>query len=171
MKQIFIVIILLFSLSVFSQQLGKVDAQNGKAVAKNNKSFNKRAAITVGHFQGGGSLVGVDYEVLVGEKFGLQLGAGLVAYGASVNYHFKSTIRSSFISLSYWHQGVGFSTRQELLGPSFVYRGKKWFTFNLGVGFQLVKGEKRTIYNYDKFIFNYDKPVQLTAGIGYYFAH
>lgn len=51
---------------------------------------------TVGLLQGGGSLIGVDLEVLATEKIGIQLGAGLVGYGAAINYHPKGGFRSSF---------------------------------------------------------------------------
>lgn len=101
---------------------------------------DKKLCATVGILQGGGSLIGADLEALVYDRIGLQAGAGFVGFGAALNFHFKPTIRSSFISLSYWHQGVGDSFTQSALGPTFVYRGKKWFTAQLGLGYTLEKG-------------------------------
>ncbi len=57
-----------------------------------------RAAVTLGFLQGGGSLVGADFELLVSDRVGLQVGAGVVGLGAAINYHLKPSIRSSMIS-------------------------------------------------------------------------
>jgi hypothetical protein len=118
--------------------------------------------ITVGILQGGGSLVGGDLELKLVDRLGIQIGAGIVGFGAGLNFHLKPTIRSSFISLQYWHQGVGDSYTQSLLGPNFVYRGKKWFSAQLGIGFTLENGpgwpeSQEPI------------PVMLTYAIGIYF--
>jgi hypothetical protein len=79
-------------------------------------------------------------EFLITQQFGIQLGAGLIGFGGGLNYHFHPSIRSSFISFQYWNQGVGESFVQSAIGPNFVYRGKKWFTFQLGLGATLDKG-------------------------------
>lgn len=100
----------------------------------------KKTAITLGLLQGGGSLVGADLEFLLVDKLGIQVGAGLVGFGAGLNYHFKPSIRSSFLSFQYWNQGIGEGFVQSLAGPNFVYRGKKWFTFQVGLGKTLKKG-------------------------------
>jgi len=93
-----------------------------------------KSCITIGFLQGGGSLVGADLEFLLGKRLGLQVGAGLVGFGGALNIHFKPSIRSSFISLEYMHQGFGKTYTQSMIGPSLVYRGKKWFTCKIGVG-------------------------------------
>lgn len=100
----------------------------------------EKVSITVGILQGGGSLVGADLEFLLNRYVGVQVGAGFVGYGAGLNVHLKPSIRSSFISLAYWHQGVGSSHTQTVVGPTFVYRSKKWFTAQLGFGFPIEKG-------------------------------
>lgn len=92
-------------------------------------------AISVGILNGGGSLIDADFEFLVTNKLGFQLGAGLIGFGGGINYHFKPSIRSSFLSLQYWNQGIGGNFAQNLIGPNFVYRGQKWFTFQLGLGY------------------------------------
>jgi hypothetical protein len=121
-------------------------------------------SITIGFLEGGGSLVGVDYEVLFSRSVGIQLGAGLVGFGASLNDHFKPTIRSSYISLQYWHQGFRNSYTQSLIGPSFVFRAKRIITAQLGLGFVLEKGpawpENKT-----------QPPIMLTYAIGIYFPY
>lgn len=96
--------------------------------------------ITVGVLNGGGSLIGFDVEAVFASRFGLQVGAGLVGYGAGLNYHLKPTGRSSFISFQYWHQGIDGSHTQTVVGPNFVYRSRKWFCAQLGVGNTLEKG-------------------------------
>lgn len=100
----------------------------------------KNNSITIGILQGGGSLVGADFEALLSKQMGIQIGAGFVGYGAGINYHFKPSIRSSFISLQYWHQGFGTSYTQSLVGPTYVFRGKKWFTAQIGLGYVLGYG-------------------------------
>lgn len=100
----------------------------------------ERVALTVGILQGGGSLIGADLEFLISKSVGFQLGAGFRGYGAGVNFHFQPTIRSSFVSLAYWHQGIGESHSQTVMGPTFVYRSKKWFTAQLGLGAPLERG-------------------------------
>ena len=49
----------------------------------------RRKAITVGILQGGGSLVGADFEWMFSDRWGLQVGAGLIGFGGAINYHFK----------------------------------------------------------------------------------
>jgi hypothetical protein len=105
-----------------------------------NEQIEKHNSITLGIFQGGGSLIGADMEFLLTDRFGFQVGAGLVGFGGGLNYHFKPSIRSSFISLQYWNQGIGDSFTQNAIGPNFVFRGKKWFTFQIGLGVPLEKG-------------------------------
>lgn len=100
----------------------------------------KTACVTVGVLQGGGALVGADFEFLISNRVGFQAGIGLVAFGAAINYHIKPSIRSSFISFNYWNQGIGSSFAQNAVGASFVFRGKRWFTAQIGLGVPLEKG-------------------------------
>ena len=100
----------------------------------------ERLAVTFGILQGGGSLVGVDAEFLVTDRVGLQAGAGFVGYGAALTYHLKPELRSSMVALTYWHQGMERSFAQDALGVSFIYRGKKWFTAQLGLARTLREG-------------------------------
>ncbi len=122
-----IIIISCLSISLFSQTYPTDD-------------YQKRNSITIGILQGGGSLVGADLEVLLTKRLGIQVGAGFVGFGGGLNYHFKPSVRSSFLSLQYWHQGFGDSYTQSVLGPNFVFRGKKWFTFQIGLGVPLEEG-------------------------------
>ncbi|MBC7196862.1 MAG: hypothetical protein H5U39_06385 [Deferribacterales bacterium] len=128
MKRILLFILICISTNLFSQE-----QQAGEQAEKRN-------SVTIGILQGGGSLVGADFEFLLSDRFGFQLGAGLIGFGGGLNYHFKPSIRSSFISLQYWNQGIGSSFAQNAIGSTFVYRGKKWFTFQIGLGVPLQKG-------------------------------
>tara|TARA_B100000683_G_scaffold275974_1_gene328402 strand:- start:5278 stop:5712 length:435 start_codon:yes stop_codon:yes gene_type:complete len=105
-----------------------------------NISLKNRHCISFGLLHGGGSLLGADVEFLFSERFSFQLGAGLVGYGCGLNYHRKPSIRSSFLSLQYWNQGIDNSFTQNLIGLNYVYRGKKWFTGQLGLGKTIKKG-------------------------------
>jgi len=103
--------------------------------------------ITAGILQGGGSLIGADLEVLLSQRFGAQIGGGIVGFGGGLNFHLKPGIRSSMISIQYWNQGIGNSFTQSLIGPNYVYRSKKWFTFQIGIGAILELNEANTIYD------------------------
>ena len=127
MKQILIMILICISTNLFSQE------------EQISEQTEKRNSITIGILQGGGSLIGADMEFLLTDRFGFQIGAGFVGFGGGLNYHFKPSIRSSFISLQYWNQGIGNSFAQNAIGPNFVYRGKKWFTAQIGLGVPLEK--------------------------------
>ena len=105
-----------------------------------NLEVKKKMAIYFGLLHGGGSLVGADIEFLIHNHIGLQVGVGLVGYGFAMNFHFKPDIKSSGISLNYWHQGIGDSFVQSLFGSTYVYRSKKWFTFQVGLGVPLDTG-------------------------------
>lgn len=128
MKQILSLIMICYSINLFSQ----TELIEGSIKSKNS--------ITLGILQGGGSLIGVDLEVLLTDQLGFQIGTGIIGFGAGINYHFKPTIRSSFISFQYWNQGFGNSFAQNIIGPNFVFRGRKWFTFQIGLGVPLEKG-------------------------------
>jgi hypothetical protein len=101
---------------------------------------DKKFAIYFGLLQGGGSLVGVDVEYLFADHFGIQAGVGLVGFGFAFNYHFKKDIKSSGISLIYWHQGIGDTFAQSVAGVTYVFRGRRWFTFQAGLGIPLETG-------------------------------
>lgn len=103
-----------------------------------NDPFTK--CFSFGFLQGGGSLIGFDIEVLLGNIVGLQVGAGIVGYGGGLNIHLKPSVRSSCISFQYWHQGLEESYTQSLFGPSYIFRAKKIFTAQIGMGFALEKG-------------------------------
>jgi len=43
------------------------------------------------------------------------------------------------ISLQFWHQEYLVDVySQSILGPNFVYRGKKWFTTQIGIGYLIM---------------------------------
>ncbi len=110
------------------------------AQANQNNDAGKRFCLTLGILNGGGSLIGADLEFLLTNKFGIQAGAGFIGYGAGLNFHLKPTIKSSFISLQYWNQGIGKTFAQNLIGATYIYRSKKWFTCQIGLGMPLQKG-------------------------------
>jgi hypothetical protein len=96
--------------------------------------------LSMGFLMGGGSLFGFDAELLLTKSIGVQAGAGIIGFGAGLDFHFQPDIRSSFLSLQYWHQGFADSFSQSLLGPSFVFRARKVFTAQIGLGWALEKG-------------------------------
>lgn len=116
----------------------------------------EKGAVTIGFLQGGGSLVGIDFEFLISDDIGLQFGGGFIGYGAGVNIHFKKSVRSSFISLLFSNQGYGESFAQNSFGPAFVYRGKIGLTFQIGLAALLNTGPQWPVDSpRNGLIFNY----------------
>jgi hypothetical protein len=124
-----------------------------------NEDFEN--AVTIGFLQGGGSLIGCDYEMMFSKYASFQAGAGIIGFGLGINRHFKPTIRSSFLSLQYWHQGFANTYTQSLIGPNYVFRAKKVFTFQIGLGYPVGKGRA---WPKDKT----QPPIMLTYAIGGY---
>jgi hypothetical protein len=120
------------------------------------------SCITIGFLEGGGCLVGVDMEFKLSNHLAIQGGAGYIGFGGGLNFHLKPSIRSSFISLQYWHQGVHDSHTFSSLGPNFVFRARKWITAQLGMGFTLTQGPAWP--GYQEFV-----PIILTYAVGIYF--
>lgn len=121
----------------------------------------EKACVTIGVLKGGGALLGADFEFLLNDLLGLQLGVGLISFGAGINYHLKPSIRSSFLSLQYWNQGTGDAFVQNIVSSNYVYRGKKWFTAQIGLGRIIDTGP---IFPQDLSV----PPVILTYAIGVY---
>lgn len=150
MKKYFVVFVLfLFSFQLFAQEEIVIPQE-------------KRTSLTIGVLQGGGSIVGADFEALLADRVGGQIGFGLTGFGAGINYHLKPSIRSSFFSLMYWHQGIGETYSQSVIGPNYVFRGKKWFTAQIGLGYVLGYGPSWPTSATKS-------PVILTYAIGAYF--
>lgn len=149
-KILFIVCVLFYTYTSMAQEV-EVTEPDGRKVA-----------ITVG-FLNGASLLGVDLEFLLTDRVGFQIGGGLIGYSAGLNYHLKPGIRSSFMSMQYWHQGGSGSTHtQSLVSGNFVYRYRKLLQAQIGIGFPTAKG--------DAWPTNTEQPhVMLTYAIGLYF--
>lgn len=130
MKKLFIsILIFAVSANLFAQW-----------VEHEETTFRELNCITVGILNGGGSLIGVDLEFLIYNKLSAQIGAGLIGFGAGINWHFKPTLQSSFVSLQYYNQGIGDNFVQKAIGPAFVFRAKRLFTFQFGWASILERG-------------------------------
>jgi hypothetical protein len=100
----------------------------------------KNKCLSPGILHGGGGIVGIDFEYMPFSQIGIQAGVGLTSYGFGVNYHLKPHIRSSYISLQYWHQGFNERFYQSAFGPNIVFRGKKWLQAQIGIAYMLETG-------------------------------
>lgn len=151
MKKILLLAIFGMSLNLFSQ------ADRDTTVI-----LQEKRCLTAGILQGGGSLIGLDIEVLLNKYIGIQAGAGLVGFGAGINYHLKPGVRSSFISCQYWNQGIGDSFVQNAISVNYVYRSRKWFSGQIGLGAPLDLGPGAPD--------DFEQPnVMLTYSLGAYF--
>ena len=123
-KYVLIVLVALFSVQLMAQRVPS----------------EKKMSISAGVLQGGGGLVGADFEFMLGNHLSVQAGAGLFSCGAAVNYHFKPFINSSMLSLTYWHQGFGNAHTQSVVGPVYTFRAPKVFQFQIGMGYRVDEG-------------------------------
>ena len=146
-KVLFIVLLCIFTIQLSAQQ--RVPSE-------------KKMSIAAGVLQGGGGLVGVDWELLLADHLSAQVGAGLFSFGGGNSYHFKPYINSSMISVLFWHQGFGEKYMQTVVGPVFTYRAPKVFQCQIGVGYRLFGG-----VNLPQEYWNV--PVMLMYSIGVYF--
>jgi hypothetical protein len=121
----------------------------------------KTWAIDAGFMMGGGSLIGVDFEVAMSKKLGFQIGVGISSVGLGLNYHIKNGVNTPFVSLQYLHQGFGDQHYASYFGPVFIYRTKKIFQIGLGFGYILEKG--------DTWSFDRDISLAILYQIGIYF--
>ena len=108
--------------------------------SKSNQSRHELTKLTIGILQGGGGLIGMDFEHLISKNIGLSVGVGIRSYGASFHYHIKPDITSSSVAINYWHQGWGDSYVQSIVGPSYVFRLGRKFSGQLGIGGLVDKG-------------------------------
>ena len=133
-------VFVLFAASCFGQQSDAVFFESQGIQQAPPEGRQERTSINFGAFMGGGGLIGGDIEFMVGNRAGLQFGAGLPSFGLGFNYHFKPYINSSFMSLQYCHIGFGENNVGVSLGPMFVFRAKKIFQAGLGWGAVVSKG-------------------------------
>jgi hypothetical protein len=125
-------------------------------------STSKRSAVSMGYCMAGGSYLGADFEMLVSPKIGLQAGIGYLGYEGGINFHFSPSIHSTFLSLKYWHQGIGEKFRQDAIGTTINIRAGKIIATQLGLGFPLSTGPAMKA--------DYEVPkVMLLYSIGVYF--
>jgi hypothetical protein len=108
--------------------------RNGEPLQEDDQSS---VAFAFGVLHGGGSLFGGDLEFRLGRFTAIQFGVGFKGYGAALNFHLAPSLRSSYLSLMYWHQGIGSSFSQSMVGPTVVVRAWGFFTFSLGLGYIL----------------------------------
>jgi len=133
MKQIVITLLFAFVIHVSF-------AQENDYYPDKQSDNDKKVAINLGVMMGGGSLLGVDFEVMPVNRFGIQAGVGLSSFGFGLNYHFKNRINSPFLSFVYWQQGLKENHYASYVGPMYNFRLKKVLQFGIGYGIVVDKG-------------------------------
>ena len=136
-KFVFVLVMALLAIPVIAQETGSQSVVNQK---RGRVPSEKQASVAVGFLNGGGGLVGLDFEYMLGKQVSVQAGAGFVSVGGALNYHFKPYINSSMISLVYMHQGVGNSYAASWLGPMYTFRAPKIFQVSGGLGLKVGDG-------------------------------
>jgi hypothetical protein len=127
-------------ISIIKYGINKTQTNDNTSTNSNlNKDSSKTSCMTIGILCGGGSLIGIDLEKKISKYVSIQLGGGFVGFGAAINVHTNSLITSNYFSFGYWHQGIGTSFTQDLIGPSYVYRAN-WLALQLGAGIILSRG-------------------------------
>jgi len=146
-------------LSVIAVAILLVAAEHSPARGAAGDVPEDKSAFTIGLLQGS-SLIGADYERLVADRIGIQIGAGIVGFDAGVTYHYRPGIRSRHFYLGFWNVGVpGDQWNLQVLGLTHVWRSRRAFTAQLGIGARLSIGDEGR----DRFG---DSPVVLLYSIG-----
>lgn len=129
----------------------------------------KTWAVLIGFLQGGGSMLGVDLEVLAVDRWAIQAGAGYAGFGAAINFHFEPTLDSNYLSLGYWHQGFEEDLSQQAVGLTYGFRSFDWLTAQIGLGYVTYRGET-AVKNLESAFNTEDLPkFMLLYSIGAYF--
>ncbi len=126
--------------------------------------WDSKFAFTVGFGTGGANYLGTELEFMAFRRVGFQIGGGALGAGAAINFHFAPTIRSSYFSLQYNVNGIGsdpeWGYTKTTIGPAIVFRGRRWFTAQVGIGYIIDKGPAYSDIS--------SLPVALSVGIGAY---
>lgn len=151
LKYISIIIFLFCSVFAYSQDYFPNDTLEKKETIHLHKY-----TISSGFMHGGGAIIGTDLEYLFNNRFGAQVGLGFHAVGMGLNYHIASGPNTSFFTIQYRNE---ISNSQQSIGPAFVFRAKRLFTAQAGVGVLLGNND-------------YSKPISsytiITYAIGLY---
>jgi len=155
--------ILACTLALFALVSG-LSAQEGKP------QVAETSAITIGILQGGGGLLGVDYEALVADRLGVQVGVGLVSMGAGLTYHQENTVNSNAVWVGVWNQGLpGGSASTSYVGVSYIMRGWGWLNGQIGIAYVPFRGADANRALRDTFADGQDPPpVALLYSLGWY---
>jgi len=128
----------------------------------------KSNAIAIGLFQGGGGLIGVDYERLIAGGLGVQAGVGLVSFGAGLTYHFEETADSNALWLGLWNQGIpGDTNSTTYWGISYIMRGWGWLNGQLGLAYVPFRGAQAAA-NLQSLSGQSPPPIALLYSLGWY---
>lgn len=101
----------------------------------------KKQSFTLGFLNGGGSLVGLDYQALLGSSnVALQIGAGFIGWDIGVNYYFEPDMHSEYLSFAYWSQGGG-DRYVKYLGVTYGFKAFGWLNGQIGLGYTLEVSE------------------------------
>jgi hypothetical protein len=103
---------------------------------ESEKPIPLKNGIIIGVLQGGGSLLGIDYEALIFDNFGIQIGGGYIGVGGGLVYHFENTVYSSGIWAGVWNQGIpGNSLSSAIAGITVFGRVWNWLHAQIGIGY------------------------------------
>lgn len=143
---------------------------SGLSAQASSSPATEANAITIGVLQGGGGLVGMDYEFLVDDRWGVQLGAGLVSLGAGLTYHHENSVHSNAFWFGLWNQGLpGDSYSATYVGVSYIMRGWGWLNGQIGIAYIPFRGAELVRTMKDMSGSDQDlPPVALLYSLGWY---
>ncbi|MFY0598062.1 MAG: hypothetical protein JXR03_00225 [Cyclobacteriaceae bacterium] len=105
---------------------------------------NPSMAVTMGLFQGGGSIVGADIDLLLGKRFGIQAGGGYLGLGGGFLYHVGKPykINTSAFAFTAWQFGAGSKFSGAYAGPSFIFRAFNFLSIQGGGGIRIARNNE-----------------------------
>jgi hypothetical protein len=138
-----------------------------KGTVSNSQGSKKRNVVTIGYQIGGFTLVGLDYEVRVGDVFGIHFGGGFAGYTAGLKVHTNAKKNSSFVNINYKDGGFGLIETAGLeYGGRIPFSRKGDFGLHLQAGFGKVLRADPAFYER---LFGSPVPpdYMLTVGVGF----
>ncbi|MGE5478899.1 MAG: hypothetical protein ACM3U1_00570 [Chloroflexota bacterium] len=109
----------------------------------------------------GGSMIGIDVENYVGDKFGYQIGGGYAGFDVGLLFHLSDKARSSAVSFQFVYTRLPNNHGITAIIPGFIFRAGKIFTCQFGAAVILSNDDME----YD------DLTVRPTIGAGIYWGN
>ena len=136
----FMLVVVLLALSASAPRASHAGSPNDALSVPPDTTHHVQGAlpaghtITVGVLQGGGALLGFDFEQRLARHFGIQVGAGVIAVGGGITWYPTPGIRRNHWYVGYSHEGIARDYSLSIVGLTHVWRSEHRLSWQLGAG-------------------------------------